>query len=187
MLAGIAVLTTVDSVAGATEAVAAGAALVDVGADEALVARIRHAGLDLLVCGPGPAADLSRYGPAEALQAVRQGVPRERILVQVSSGQLEAAVRDGWLTLVDADTASARADTASAREGAPASARSAREDGPASAREAIAKAGAVATVSAWLGASVIATRHVREIRRCLDMTESIRGTRPPAWAVRGLG
>lgn len=164
MLAGIAVLTMVGSVAAATEAVAAGAAVVDAGADEALVASIRQAGLDVLVCGAGPAADLTRCPLTEALQAVRQGVPSERILVEVSPGRLEAAVRADWLTLVDADI-----------------------DGPASTREAIAKAGATATVSAWLGASVIATRHVREIRRCLDMTESILGTRPPAWAVRGLG
>jgi hypothetical protein len=33
---------------------------------------------------------------------------------------------------------------------------------------------------------VLRTRHVAEVRRCADMTESILGRRPPAWAVRGL-
>jgi hypothetical protein len=47
--------------------------------------------------------------------------------------------------------------------------------------------GAVAAVFAWEGARLIRTRHVAEVRRCLDMTESILGIRPPAWAVRGLG
>lgn len=159
-------LTTVGSVAAATEAVAAGAAVADVGADEALIARIRQAGLDVLVCGPGPTADLSRYSLAEAQEAIRRGIPRERILVEVSPGQLASASADDWLTLVDVDEP---------------------PDADTTAREEIARAGAIATVSAWLGANVIATRHVREIRRCLDMTESIRGTRPPAWATRGLG
>ena len=109
---------------------------------------------------------VTRDSLAEAREAVKQGVPRERILVEISPGQLAPASAEDWLTLVEVDEP-ADADTA--------------------AREAIARAGAIATVSAWLGANVIATRHVREIRRCLDMTESIRGTRPPAWATRGLG
>jgi hypothetical protein len=50
-----------------------------------------------------------------------------------------------------------------------------------------AAAGAVAAVCAWQGVRLIRTRHVAEVRRCLDMTESIIGIRPPALAVRGLG
>jgi hypothetical protein len=50
-----------------------------------------------------------------------------------------------------------------------------------------AAAGATATIYAWQGARLVRTRHVAEVRRCLDMTESILGIRPPAWAVRGLG
>ena len=50
----------------------------------------------------------------------------------------------------------------------------------------LARIEAVAAVCAWLGASVLRTRHVAEVRRCADMTESILGRRPPAWAVRGL-
>jgi dihydropteroate synthase len=135
--------------------------VLDVGADEALAVAIDRAGLDVLICGAYPGAGLRRYELARAREAVREGIPRERVLVQISPGQPAPA---GWLSLVDVDAGM-----------------------PASTREAIARAGAIATVSALLGASVIATRHVREIRRCLDMTESIRGTRPPAWAVRGLG
>ena len=50
-----------------------------------------------------------------------------------------------------------------------------------------AAAGAVAAVCAWRGVRIIRTRHVAQVRRCLDMTESIIGIRPPARAVRGLG
>jgi 2-phospho-L-lactate guanylyltransferase (CobY/MobA/RfbA family) len=49
-----------------------------------------------------------------------------------------------------------------------------------------AAAGAVAAVCAWQGARLIRTRYVTEVRRCLDMTESILGIRPPASAIRGL-
>lgn len=173
MLVGIAVLTTVGSVAAATEAVAAGAAVVDVGVDETLVTGIRQAGLDVLICGSGPAAHLSRYDLPEALRAAQRGVPRERILIQVPVSTIATATADGWLCLVDVDEAEPGTGMGTGA--------------PRSARETIARAGAIATVCAWLGASVVATKHVREIRRCLDMAESIRGTRPPAWAVRGLG
>jgi hypothetical protein len=50
----------------------------------------------------------------------------------------------------------------------------------------LARIEAAAAVCVWLGASVLRTRHVAEVRRCADMTESILGRRPPAWAVRGL-
>jgi hypothetical protein len=45
---------------------------------------------------------------------------------------------------------------------------------------------AVAAVSTWLGASAVRTRHVHEVRRAIDMTSSIAGTRPPALTTRGL-
>ena len=38
----------------------------------------------------------------------------------------------------------------------------------------------------WLGARVLRTPYVAEVRRSADMTESILGRRPPAWAIRGL-
>jgi hypothetical protein len=45
---------------------------------------------------------------------------------------------------------------------------------------------AVAAISTWLGAPVIRTRHTRAVRRAIDMTASIAGTRVPARTIRGL-
>jgi hypothetical protein len=167
-------MTSVRTVAQAAEAARAGAALVDAADDEALVGAIRQAGIEVLICGRGPAADVSRDaetalgtggrllcdGLGAAEQAGQRGITPDRILVQVTPGETEFAARAGWQTLVDVD-----ADPGAG---------------------AVARAGAVAAVCLWLGASVISTRHVAEVRRCLDMTESIAGTRVPAWAVRGL-
>jgi dihydropteroate synthase len=46
---------------------------------------------------------------------------------------------------------------------------------------------AATAVSAWQGARVFRAHDVAETREVLDMVASIRGTRPPARAVRGLG
>jgi hypothetical protein len=196
-----AVLTTVFSVEQAAEAANAGAQIVDAGDDGSLVIAIRHARIDVLVCGPGSAADVGRDIPlaartgawllcdgllgdgllgdglrgdalsrdtlSTAEQARRQGIDPARILVQVRPAEVGAAGQAGWLTVVDVDddAAGTKAEATSDAEAA---------------------AGARASVCVWLGASVIRTRHVTQIRRCLDMSESIRGTRAPAWAVRGL-
>jgi dihydropteroate synthase len=45
---------------------------------------------------------------------------------------------------------------------------------------------ATTAVSAWLGARVFRAHNVAETRQALDMVASIRGTRPPAVARRGL-
>jgi hypothetical protein len=45
---------------------------------------------------------------------------------------------------------------------------------------------ATASVLAWLGTPAIRTRHVRQVRRAIDMTCSIAGTRLPALTIRGL-
>jgi dihydropteroate synthase len=45
---------------------------------------------------------------------------------------------------------------------------------------------AATAVSAWQGARVFRVHEVAETREVLDMVASIRGTRPPARAVRGL-
>jgi hypothetical protein len=45
---------------------------------------------------------------------------------------------------------------------------------------------AAAAISTWLGAAGIRTRHVPQVRRAIDMTSSIAGTRPPALTTRGL-
>jgi len=171
--AGIELLAPVTTVAQAAAAAAAGAALVDAGRDGALVPAIRRAVSGVRVCGPHESADVVREtdlaartgtalicpGPGAAVAAVRRGVAAARILVQAVPAGIEPAVRAGWAVLADleAEDAAGRARTE-----------------------------AVAAICAWLGASVLRTRHVAEVRRCADMTESILGRRAPAWAVRGL-
>ena len=45
---------------------------------------------------------------------------------------------------------------------------------------------ATAAVCTWLGIPLIRSRHTRAVRRAIDMTASIAGTRPPSRTVRGL-
>jgi hypothetical protein len=77
--------------------------------------------------------------------------------VQAAPAGIQPAVRAGWSVLADLEGMDGQARTE-----------------------------AVAAVCAWLGARVLRTRYLAEVRRCADMTESILGRRPPAWAVRGL-
>ena len=167
----IALLAPVATVAQAAAAAAAGAGLVDAGDDGALVPAIRRAVSGVRVCGAHEDADLMRDadlaartgaalicpGPDAAEAAARRGVAAGRILVQATPAGIEPAVRAGWTVLADLEGL----------------------DG-------LARTEAVAAVCAWLGASVLRTRYVAEVRRCADMTESILGRRAPAWAVRGL-
>ena len=44
-----------------------------------------------------------------------------------------------------------------------------------------------AAVLTWLGTPAIRTRHVLPVRRAIDMTSSIAGTRLPSLTTRGLG
>ena len=44
-----------------------------------------------------------------------------------------------------------------------------------------------AAVLTWLGTPAIRTRHVLPVRRAIDMTASIAGTRLPSLTTRGLG
>jgi hypothetical protein len=168
----IALLAPVTTVAQAAAAAAAGAALVDAGPDGALVPAIRRAVGGVRVCGQHETADVVRDadlalrggaalicpGPDAAAAAVRRGVAAERILVQAAPAGIQPAVRAGWSVLADLESLEGRARTE-----------------------------AVAAVCTWLGASMLRTRYLAEVRRCADMTESILGRRPPAWAVRGLG
>lgn len=180
----IEILAPVSTLAAAAAAARAGAQAVDAGDDEKLTEAIRDARFDVQICGRGPAADLSRdtemalrtgaqllcADVAQTDQAVRAGIARDHMVVQVMPGELAATTQAGWRTLVDLDGGVALAASAGAHSFA----------------ETLARTEAVAAVCAWLGIDMIRTRHVTEIRRCLDMTESILGTRPPAWAVRGL-
>jgi hypothetical protein len=59
--------------------------------------------------------------------------------------------------------------------------------GTAPGAEPVAGAVAAAALGAWLGAALVRTRHVLAVRRALDMTATIVGTRLPALTVRGLG
>jgi dihydropteroate synthase len=150
--------------------------------------------------------------PAAAAAAVRSGITPDRVLVRSTPAQIERATEAGWSTLVDVDAVVgslvtggatgplAGADATGSRvgedgagspagadaAGSPAGADAAGSPAGADAAGSLAGVEAVAAVCGWLGASVIRTRHVAEVRRTLDMTETIRGTRPPAWTVRGL-
>ena len=165
-------LAPVSTVTEAAVAAAAGAGLVDVGEDDALILQIRDAVPEVGVCGRGGGADIvhdatlaARAGSGlicrdlgTAAGAVQRGIAPERILLATAPEDVGAASRSGWAALVDLDGGT----------------------------DALARAEAVAAVCAWVGAKVIRTRHVAEIRCCLDMTESILGLRRPAWTLRGL-
>ena len=137
------------------------------GGGAALAARTGAA----LIC---PGADA-----AEA--AARRGITAGRILVQAAPAGIEAVVRAGWPVLADLERLAdleggADLERLAALDGLTGL------DGP----RGLARTEAAAAVCAWLGASVLRTRQVAKVRRCADMTESILGRRPPAWAVRGL-
>ena len=170
-------LAPVSTVTEAAAAAAAGAGLVDVGEDDALIRQIRDAVPEVRICGHGGGADIvhdatlaARAGaglicrdPGSAASAVQRGIARERILLATAPEDVRATSRSGWAALVDLDQGTLEQGT-----------------------ESLARAEAVAAVCAWAGAKVIRTRHVAEIRRSLDMTESILGLRRPAWTLRGL-
>jgi dihydropteroate synthase len=176
-MAGTSLLAVADNPAEAAAAVHDGAALVDFGtAGPAAIAefRARHPGT--LVCAACEQADVVR-DPAMALRtgailvctdpaaAINAGLPAARLLVQVSPARLAAASAADVATLVDlADQRVYRgADLQDAGTLA------------------------IAAICAWLGATVIRTSHPGPMRRAVDMAESIRGVRPPARTVRGLG
>ena len=178
-------MAPVSTVTQAAEYAAAGARLVDVGDRGALIPAIRDQLGDLRICGYSAGADIVRDADLAArtgaglicpdvraaARAGRLGIAAERVLVRTGPAGIAAAAQAGWAVLVDlagADTDPAGADTGLAGQDM-------------AAREA-----AVAAVCAWLGASVIRTRHVTEIRRSVEMTESILGRRPPAGTLRGL-
>jgi hypothetical protein len=174
---GITVLAPVSSVTEAVASALAGAGLVDVGEDDALIPQIRDALPEVGICGQGAGADIvhdaalaARAGAGlicrdadAAASAGQRGIKPERILLQTAPDDVREASRSGWAALVDLDQGILDQGT-----------------------ESLARAEAIAAVCAWAGAKVIRTRHVAEIRRSLDMTESILGVRRPAWTLRGL-
>jgi dihydropteroate synthase len=177
--AGTALLAVAGNPAEAAAAVRAGAALVELpAAGPAAIAAFRASHPGVLVCAECDQADVVR-DPATALRtgailrcdglpaADGAGVPRPRLLVEVPPAMVARAIAAGYAALVDlADSPAQPPDPGLAA-------------GPI----------AIAAICAWLGAAVVRTSapgQVRQVRRALDMAESIRGTRPPARAVRGL-
>jgi hypothetical protein len=109
---------------------------------------------------------------ADARPAAASWLPADRLLVEAPLHRVQALIADGWAVLVDADRAAALAAGDAGAEG-----RRADE---------VPGVVALAALACWLGATAVRTRQVAPVRRALDMTESIRGIRPPASAVRGL-
>jgi hypothetical protein len=179
----------------ADTAAAAGSA-VDDGAVPAEVAAFRQAHPGVPVCadadGDGSPADLTR-DPAVAAasgarlicarqeEAARSGLPPERLLIETSPAGLIAALADGYPVLVDLPGTGARPGGTSPDSGTSLDEAAIPGDGPPGAA-----ALAVAALSGWLGTSVVRTRHPQPVRRALDLTDSVRGVRPPARTVRGL-
>jgi hypothetical protein len=198
-----ALMVVADTAAAAGRAVDEGADLIDLtGAVPAEVAAFRQAHPGVPVCadadGDGSPADLTR-DPAVAAasgarlicarqeEAARSGLPPERLLIETTPAGLMAALAGGYPVLVDLPGTGARpGETAPGDGTSPDSGTAPDEaaipgDGPPGAA-----ALAVAALSGWLGAAVVRTRHPQPVRRALDLTDSVRGVRPPARTVRGL-
>jgi hypothetical protein len=158
--------------------------------------RARHPGV--LICGTGPAADLVRQ-PDVAIatgallicgdpgSARASGLPAGQVIIEVLPGEVKEAVEAGWTVLVDADRAAglaAVAGGAAPGDQGRAAAPAAQAEGDM--RAELAGIVAIAAISGWLGAAAVRTRHPQPVRRALDMTASILGTRPPVRTVRGL-
>ncbi len=182
-----ALLVVAGSAAGAAVAVRAGADAVDLSrACPAVLAAFAAAHSSAVVCseaGPGElvrdqqaavrsGALLLCRDTAAAAAAAAAGLPPGQLIVAAPPEAVAGLTASGWAVLVDADRAVANHGTDA--DGAP----------PHDAETAAVVA--VAALSSWLGAAIVVSRHVQAVRRALDMTASIRGTRPPARAVRGL-
>lgn len=127
-----------------------------------------------------------------AAHTERSGLPERTLLLAIADDPEQAAqALAGGADLIDASAATpeslavirtgpAGAGLWAGSPASPVNADHVAPDGRA------ASAVAVAAISTWLGAPVVATRHVRAVRRAIDMTASIAGIRPPALTVRGL-
>ncbi len=168
---GTSLLAVAESPAKAATAVRVGAALVDFGAaDPAAIAAFRDSHPGIGICAAAEQADITRdptlalrggaiLACADPVAASRDGLPAGRLLIETEPARLAAVRAAGYATLVDLQ------DDSGVDAGIL----------------------AVAAISAWLGATIVRTWHPRQVRRALDMAESIRGIRPPARTVRGLG
>jgi hypothetical protein len=120
------------------------------------------------------------------------------VLVDVLPARLPALIQAGLDGIVDADQAAELAASGPSASGPSASgpgpclglgAGPGPGPGPGAAESdpsGLAGIVAIAALSSWLGARAVRTRYPAPVRHALDMTASIRGTRPPALTVRGL-
>ena len=208
-----ALMVVADTAVAAGSAVGEGADLIDLtGAVPAEIAAFRRAHPGVPVCadagtGADTDADTGAYGgpadltrdPAVAAasgarlicarqeEAARSGLPPERLLIETSPAGLIAALAGGYPVLVDLHGTGTGTGTrtgpgrTSQDSGTSPDEAAVSGDGPPGAA-----ALAVAALSGWLGAAVVRTRHPQPVRRALDLTDSVRGVRPPARTVRGL-
>jgi dihydropteroate synthase len=202
----IAAAATVDE---ASAAIRAGADLVQLPAESGLITTFlaRHPGVSVYVAGPADGLAAALAAGATAICADAPAAGGSGVLVEVPLDRAAAAVATGLAVLVDADRAAALADADRAAALADADRAAALADADRAAaladadRAAAPAAGAraddlrtgdlpaviaLAALACWLGAAAVRTRHVAAVRRALDMAESIRGTRPPVSATRGL-
>ena len=134
------------------------------------------------VAYPDVMADILERTLALAERAVSLGVPRESVLIDPGHDfgkntrhSLEATRRlpemtaTGWPVLVSLSNKDFVGETLDRPVG-----------------ERLLGTLATTAVSAWLGAQVYRVHQVAETRQVLDMVASIKGTRPPAVARRGL-
>ena len=207
-----ALMVVADTAAAASSAVDEGADLIDLtGAAPAEVAAFRQAHPGVPVCADadtaadayvdtggnrdGSQADLTR-DPAVAAaggarlicarqdDAARSGLPPGRLLIETSPAGLMAALAGGYPVLVNLPGTGARPGATPPDSGTSPDEAAIPGDGPPGPPGPAALA--VAALSGWLGAAVVRTRHPQPVRRALDLTDSVRGVRPPARTVRGL-
>ncbi len=201
--AATALMAVAGSLAEASAAVAAGADLIDLGAatPETIAAfRSRHPGI--AICAAGRQADVVRDAAvarvtgaillgSDADAALDSGIPPDQILVDVLPATVPEVSQGGLAALVDVDRAARLAAQHHAADRDPDELDPA--DSGHTGRESagfglmpVAEIVALAALSSWLGASVVRTSYPAQVRHALDMTASVRGTRPPARTVRGL-
>jgi len=208
-------MVVADTAAAASSAVDEGADLIDLtGAAPAEVTAFRRAHPGVPVCadadayvstggagdtgGDGSQADLTR-DPAVAAasgarlicarqdDAARSGLPPGRLLIETSPAGLMAALAGGYPVLVNLPGTGARPGATPPDSGTSPDEAAIPGDGPPGPPGPPGPAAlAVAALSGWLGAAVVRTRHPQPVRRALDLTDSVRGVRPPARTVRGL-
>jgi hypothetical protein len=160
---GTAVFAVAAGLPAAAAAIAAGAGLIDLWeADAQTVAAFRAGHPDVLACARAEWAGLARdralalrtgailicAGVTEAQQAEAAGIGRGNLLVEAPPAGVTGLLAAGWAVIVAADDGDAQA------------------------------AAATGAMACWLGARAVKTRHVTAVRRAIDMTASIRGTRP---------